>query len=120
MFFARNGITPIRLTYEDLISSPTQMIENIAQRLGFNGVLNVNQDKMTLQPQRDAISIAWRNRFLRDSADLTRLDHPLGPTRVLLRRLGLKAGAIFRRATGTSKRLQASWDTLDQSLPRDS
>jgi LPS sulfotransferase NodH len=70
-FFAVNGIDPLVLQYEDIMARPLEAVAAIAQRIGLSGQLAVDFDAVGLQIQRDALTEAWRRRFLEESRDLT-------------------------------------------------
>jgi trehalose 2-sulfotransferase len=73
LFFARNGISPLRLTYEELLEDPAQVVGRIARLME---VPEATIDPAVRAPdmQRDALSAEWRERFIRDGGDLDRLD----------------------------------------------
>jgi len=115
IFFARNGITPFGVTYERLIEDPTLLVLEIGRLLGVDLPISENLVQSHLKAQRDTISAEWRVRFLEDLQDRTKLDHPLGRARVHLRRMRLHASVALRRAMGTGKRVQTSWELLDRN-----
>jgi LPS sulfotransferase NodH len=62
-FFALNGIIPINVEYERLVSQPQQELEEIARTLRLAG-LAINADKMRIRRQANLINQSWRSRFL--------------------------------------------------------
>ena len=95
-FFARNGITPVWLTYERLIADPQMAIDQIAALVGVTKPCPIDEDAIHLSVQRDATSDDWRARFIAEHADLHYLDHPLGRRRVWLRRFARDVFKVLR------------------------
>jgi len=89
-WFARNGIAPLRLTYEGIASHPRGAVDLIAGRVGVEAPAPIEP---AMAIQRDSLSDAWRARFLAESRDLGYLDRPAArgrPWRIRLE--GLRAG----------------------------
>jgi trehalose 2-sulfotransferase len=95
MFFARNGIEPLWLVYEEMIAALPETIAAIADRVGVQDVQYQPQATQSLQQQRDAISEDWRARFLASQRDMTWLDRPT-LKKLKLRDLGWRR--LLRRA----------------------
>lgn len=70
-WFARNGIVPLRLTYEGIVSDPGGAVASIADCVRVSTPAPVSPD---MGIQRDALSEEWRERFLAESRDLSFLD----------------------------------------------
>ena len=87
LWFARNAIAPLRLTYEAAVADPHGAVRAIATHVGVEGEAQADLSKVTLAIVRNEETELWRARFLEESADFTRLDHPAGRLAVLLRRL---------------------------------
>jgi LPS sulfotransferase NodH len=85
-YFARNGIEPLRLTYEDLIAAPVQAVAGVVKLLGLPSDICISPKDPGLRVQRDSSSDLWRQAYLNEARDLTYLDHPLGKKRIWLRR----------------------------------
>jgi LPS sulfotransferase NodH len=66
-FFAFNGIIPIAVGYERLVSNPQEEVDEIARRLGLPS-LTVDRSKLRYRRQANEINQAWRARFLHESA----------------------------------------------------
>jgi LPS sulfotransferase NodH len=63
IFFARNGIVPAHVVYEDLVAAPVEHIGKIARRIDLMEA-NVNLDKIQLERQASAINRQWRQLYL--------------------------------------------------------
>jgi LPS sulfotransferase NodH len=85
-YFARNGIAPLWLVYEDMVSDPEGTVRRVAAHVGVAEPVALDPAGIDVGVQRDEISEAWRERFIRESADLGRLEHPRGRARIWLRR----------------------------------
>jgi LPS sulfotransferase NodH len=86
IWFARNGIEPLRLTYEDIVADPHAAVEAVARLVAVAGYSRAELANTDLQVQRDALSQGWRSRFLVERRDLTRLDSGFSRLGVQLRR----------------------------------
>lgn len=84
-YFARNGITPIWLVYEELIEDPGRAVAAIAAALGVPAPA-LDLDRVSLTVQRDEVTDTWRDRFVKERGDPRYLDASLGPLRTLARR----------------------------------
>ena len=83
-YFARNGIAPLRLYYEDIVASPSAGVTAVAGLLGIDAPVGALRAKSIVQ--RDELSEQWRRRFLDDAADRSYLDEwPFGTMRRRLR-----------------------------------
>lgn len=74
LFFARNGLNPLRLRYEDVLASPQSAVDQIARYLGVSEPATIQWDKVDIAVQRDSQSAAWNARFLAEIADLSSVD----------------------------------------------
>jgi LPS sulfotransferase NodH len=74
LYFARNGVQPLRLVYEDVIASPQSAADGVADllQLGYRPI--IDPGRVTLRPQRDAVTEQWRARFHAEFGDLDRID----------------------------------------------
>jgi LPS sulfotransferase NodH len=72
-WFARNGIAPLRLTYEDVASNPRRAVELIGELVGIAAPPPVEP---AMAIQRDRLTEEWRERFHAESRDLGYLDRP--------------------------------------------
>ncbi len=73
-FFARNGVTPMKLSYERLQSDPVGAVQAIAALVGERIAPADLRVERELKVQRDAVSEEWRSRFLADVRDLDRFE----------------------------------------------
>lgn len=73
MFFARNGLSPLWLVYEDVIADLGGAVRTIAKAVGVELPPDL-PPLVTLSPQADAINDAWRERFIAEEGNLARLD----------------------------------------------
>ncbi len=69
VYFARAGIEPLRISYEDLMDDPQFQMERMAKTLGLRGEVRVDPSQLSLTIQRDATSAEWRERFLAAQPD---------------------------------------------------
>lgn len=74
MFFARNGIAPLWLTYEDVVTDPACAVRQVAALVGITDLAEPLSDPQTLTAQADGISTEWRARFITAQGDRSRLD----------------------------------------------
>ena len=74
MWFARNGIRPLHLTYESVAADPERAAEAIASHIGIARTARVDEAKVAARIQRDGLSQEWRERFVRERSDLGYLD----------------------------------------------
>jgi LPS sulfotransferase NodH len=87
-FFGLNGIVPITVEYERLVAAPQQELDQIASRVGLNG-LTMDASRLKYRRQANEINQAWRSRFLLETsappeasfgvASMPRDDRPAAP-----------------------------------------
>ncbi len=65
-FFALNGITPISVEYERLLSQPQHELDEIARRLRLPPA-TIDPARLTSRQQANAINHGWRTRFLQET-----------------------------------------------------
>jgi LPS sulfotransferase NodH len=100
LFFARNGIAPLRLTYEDLIRDPLDAVAQVG-RLVDVADPRVDPSLVDTTVQRDGLSDEWRARFIRENGDLARLDAAdVAPTLAIRRILSRARQKLFRLSGG--------------------
>jgi LPS sulfotransferase NodH len=73
-YFARNGIAPLRLTYEQAVRDPQAAAEAIARLIGLDERPQVDPERGAQQRQRDEQSEEWRRRFIAEAGDRDYLD----------------------------------------------
>lgn len=66
VFFARNGIEPLRLVYEDVMAAPEAAVAAVATLVGLDKPPSIAPGLIELEIQRDALTEDWRTRFLRE------------------------------------------------------
>lgn len=70
-WFARNGLTVLHLTYEQMVRAPGDAVGAVAQLVGVSGTLKVDLGYVErLRPQRDALNEDWRRWFLAEMRDV--------------------------------------------------
>jgi LPS sulfotransferase NodH len=82
LFFARNGIAPLRLVYEQVVDAPLQAIRAVAAGLDPGGDIEIDPERVSLEIQRDAETLAWRERFIAELGDRDYLDRPLSRSQI--------------------------------------
>jgi len=75
LFFARNGVVPLRLSYDGVTADPHAAVAAVADLIGEPRPA-LDPGKVSLKVQRDAVSDTWRERYVREQGDVTRLDAP--------------------------------------------
>lgn len=86
MWFARNGLAPLHLTYEGVVNDPQKVAEAVARHIGLATVPAVDLSRVSMRIQRDLDSDLWRERFLAENRDLAYLDDHFWGLRARLRR----------------------------------
>ncbi|HET9160583.1 MAG TPA: Stf0 family sulfotransferase [Caulobacteraceae bacterium] len=99
LFFARNGLEPLRLTYSGLTADPVGAVHAVARLVQVEPP-SVDPAKAATKVQRDDVSEAWRQRYQREMGDLARLDEPDVGGPLALRRLLSRARQKLRRLSG--------------------
>jgi LPS sulfotransferase NodH len=95
-YFARNGVVPLQLLYEDVAEDPQAVASAIGRRLGLEVEPRIEPARVRTEIQRDALSREWRERFLAEAGGLASLDPSPGagllqPIRRLQARLDPRA-----------------------------
>jgi len=72
-YFARTGISPVEILYEDLLNDPRPAVDRVAGLFGLDGQAHIRADCVDIEIQRDATSEAWRRQFLAEEGDRNRL-----------------------------------------------
>ncbi|HEX4738377.1 MAG TPA: Stf0 family sulfotransferase [Allosphingosinicella sp.] len=85
-YFARNGLSPLWLTYEALSADPAAAVAAVARHIGLDEAVQADASLVEVRVQRDLVSEEWRARFVAESRDLSFLDNRYGQARVWLRR----------------------------------
>ena len=79
MFFARNGIEPVRLVYEDIVAKPQMAVDSVAGLFGLAGSAVADVASVDVRTQRDGLTEAWRQRFIAECGDCDFIDRLQGP-----------------------------------------
>jgi LPS sulfotransferase NodH len=74
MYFARTGLRPVEVTYEDLAENPQAAVDQVAAGLRVHPFPRIDPNNVPLRRQSDAISAEWRARFVREFGDRNVLD----------------------------------------------
>ncbi|GAB0116099.1 Stf0 family sulfotransferase [Acidisoma sp. 7E03] len=75
VYFARNGIRPLRIDYEELEGQDAAAVRRVARHVGVPRLPRRRQSGWyVFAKQRDEITEAWRQRFLSEHADTRALD----------------------------------------------
>lgn len=75
MFFARNGIEPLRFVYEDALQAADATVDAVARLVGLaTGAMPAAVHEIEVAVQRDASTEAWRARFLAEFANRDGID----------------------------------------------
>jgi trehalose 2-sulfotransferase len=77
-YFARNGIVPLRLTYEAVAADPQAAASALGRLLDLDEEPRVDLTRVRPAIQRDAVTQEWRERFLAEAGNLSRLDEAPG------------------------------------------
>jgi len=64
VFFAGNGIDPLRLVYEDVVQFPQRSVDAVGSLFGLEGQVEPDLSKVDVRVQRDGLSENWRERFI--------------------------------------------------------
>jgi len=62
-FFSVQGIEPLRLVYEDIVSNPESAVQAIARHIGVTADIDTSRIHSRTVTQRDDVSQAWSDRF---------------------------------------------------------
>ncbi|RZJ40554.1 MAG: hypothetical protein EON87_17890 [Brevundimonas sp.] len=68
-YFARTGIQPLRIIYEQFVEQPRDAVHLIADLLDVPLLNQKSATRVDLLEQRDELSLEWRRRFLNDCGD---------------------------------------------------
>jgi trehalose 2-sulfotransferase len=74
IFFARNGIEPAMIWYEDMVADAQAAVDKVASLFGLQGRALIRKEKVDLQIQRDAVTNDWRARFRHEFRNTDELD----------------------------------------------
>ncbi len=63
LFFSTNGISPHVVFYEDLLASPTEVIQGVVDYVGVNAKVTVSLANTALKKQGTELNKVWEERF---------------------------------------------------------
>jgi LPS sulfotransferase NodH len=69
MFFAKNGINPLFIIYEDLTNAPQEAVDRVAALMGVDNA-PIDWSDFDITVQRNERNAQWRERFIREERDL--------------------------------------------------
>ena len=69
IWFARHGIAPLRLTYENLITDPAAAVADIAALVDIANA-TIDRSKVSAGIMRDEMSDDWRCRYLSEAPSI--------------------------------------------------
>ena len=79
LYFARNGVVPLRTTYEEVTADPQEVVDRIAAHAGVDGNCELGRERWySFDRQADEINEEWRRCFTREFSDLQVLDTAVG------------------------------------------
>jgi trehalose 2-sulfotransferase len=70
LYFARNGLAPLTVVYEEMLGDPQGVIESVGRLAELPDRPAIDHRRVDLEVQSDAISAEWRVRFLSEVGDL--------------------------------------------------
>jgi hypothetical protein len=71
IFFASNGLKPLRINYEDFLQTPADTVSRVAEFVDEPLEVEPFQlSDLSLKQQRDATNAEWRTRFIEDTRKL--------------------------------------------------
>lgn len=79
MFFARTGIEPLEIAYEDALRDPQAAVASVARAVGLGDGPEIVLQPSSFRLQRDGLSAEWRARFIAERGDRDDIDPYLDP-----------------------------------------
>ncbi len=79
MFFARTGIEPVEIAYEDALRDPQAAVAAVARAVGLRDRPGLAPNPSSFRMQRDALSAEWRTRFIAERGDRDDIDPFVDP-----------------------------------------
>jgi LPS sulfotransferase NodH len=64
--FLRTGVTPLRISYEDLVAPGSRTVQALLTRMGLPYDANATLDIPLIEKQADSVTDEWRERFQAD------------------------------------------------------
>ena len=66
-FFQRRRIEPVRIVYEDAVQEPQEAVDRLAAAFRFEGQARIDESRIDLAIQRDAVTREWQARYLAEA-----------------------------------------------------
>lgn len=85
-FFARTGIEPLRIVYERFLEDRSSYVDRVADLMDVENPV-VDQGRVDLAIQRDAVTEEWKQRFRTENGDPNVLDYQLSNLPSLVRKI---------------------------------
>jgi len=73
-YFARTGIEPVRLIYEELVDRPQAAVDAVAELMHVEAPTVGDADRLGMAIQRDSVTEEWRARFRAEHGDGNAVD----------------------------------------------
>jgi len=74
VFFARNGIAPLLLVYEDVMADLQGAVDDVSTLMGLDHRPRADSSRIGLKIQRDDETEAWRARFIGEHGNPDAMD----------------------------------------------
>lgn len=74
VYFARTGIEPVRIVYEDMIAAPGAAVASVARLFDLEAQARPDVSRVNVARQRDELNEAWRARFIAEAGDPSHID----------------------------------------------
>ncbi|GBU19734.1 MULTISPECIES: Stf0 family sulfotransferase [Methylobacterium] len=74
MYFARTGIVPVEVVYEEMAVDAQAAVDRVSAALGLAEPARIAAERVALRVQRDDVSAEWRARFVAERGDPNRMD----------------------------------------------
>jgi LPS sulfotransferase NodH len=74
LFFARTGIAPLPVLYEDIVADPQHVVGRVGALVGLGDAARIRPELVDFRKQRDAETEDWRARFIRENGDRNAID----------------------------------------------
>lgn len=78
-YFARTGLKPLHMIYEEVAADPQAAVAAVADLVGLSPAPVLAPDLVELDIQRDALNESWRARFLAEARNLAVFHKLWGP-----------------------------------------
>ena len=72
-YFARNGVVPLEISYEDMLADHAGVLAKVAALMGVTEPVVAQPREVDLEIQRDGANHDWAQRFVLEHANLDRL-----------------------------------------------